>query len=199
MPDYVIKTSDLDTEFKIGKNTRVTRLAAIGLYPDRLHKEGKSYWLTQDQYELFANFDSYIRDTGSSKDYPHLVDSVDPVESIEQEECGDLVTVMGNKITHDPGNLDSDPFTQTFVTGSSSSHTDELLIRQITANAKHRATSILIAESAIANRYLQNPNLLDPELRAQIDSIPIPKIDPKEFAASLIRGVENLVNFGEAA
>jgi hypothetical protein len=192
MPDYVIKTSDLDAEFNIGKNTRVTRLAAIGLYPDRLHKEGKSYWLTQAQYELFVDFDNYIRETGSSKDYPNLVNSVERVESIEQEECGDLVTVMGNNIAHNSGNSDLDPFTETFVTGGSSSHTDELLVRQITANAKHRATSILIAESAIANRYLQNPNLLDPELRAQIDSIPIPKIDPKELAASLIRGVENL-------
>lgn len=197
MSDFVVKTSDLDAEFNIGKNTRVTRLAAIGLQPDRLHKEGKSYWLTQAQYDLFVDFDRFIRDTGSTKDYPHLQASyVEPRAEEVRAECGELATVAANELSHDAINLDTDPVTETFAEGFSSPRTDELLAQQITENAKHRATSILMAESAIANHYLQNPDLLDPEFRAQINSIPIPKIDPKGLAASLIRGVK--MNIGAA-
>jgi hypothetical protein len=199
MTDFVVKTSDLDAEFKISKNTRVTRLAMVGLHPDRLHKEGKSYWLTQDQYELFVDFDKYIQDTGSTKDYPHLF--VNCGESLTRaresaEDGGELATVAANELSAEPINLDTDPFTETFSTGFASPRADELLAQQITENAKHRATSILMAESAIANHYLQNPDLLDPEFRAQINSISIPKIDPKGLAASLIRGVK--MNIGAA-
>jgi hypothetical protein len=199
MSDFVVKTSDLDAEFKISKNTRVTRLAMVGLHPDRLHKEGKSYWLTQDQYELFVDFDKYIQDTGSTKDYPHLF--VNCAESLPRaresaKDGGELATVAANELSAEPINLDTDPFTETFSTGFASPRADELLAQQITENAKHRATSILMAESAIANHYLQNPDLLDPEFRAQINSISIPKIDPKGLAASLIRGVK--MNIGAA-
>jgi hypothetical protein len=199
MTDFVVKTSDLDAEFKISKNTRVTRLAMVGLHPDRLHKEGKSYWLTQDQYDLFVDFDKYIQDTGSTKDYPHLF--INSAESLPRsresaQEGGELATVAANELSAEPINLDTDPFTETFSTGFASPRADELLAQQITENAKHRATSILMAESAIANHYLQNPDLLDPEFRAQINSISIPKIDPKGLAASLIRGVK--MNIGAA-
>ena len=159
----------------------------------------KTFWLTQDQYELFVDFDKYIQDTGSTKDYPHLF--VNCGESLPRaresaEDGGELATVAANELSAEPINLDTDPFTETFSTGFASPRADELLAQQITENAKHRATSILMAESAIANHYLQNPDLLDPEFRAQINSISIPKIDPKGLAASLIRGVK--MNIGAA-
>jgi hypothetical protein len=97
MSDFVVKTWDLDAEFKISKNTRVTRLAMVGLHPDRLHKEGKSDWLTQDRYDLFVDFDKYIQDTGSIKDYHHLY--VNCSESLTRsresaEDGGELATSL---------------------------------------------------------------------------------------------------------
>jgi Tfp pilus assembly protein PilW len=196
MTDYVIKTSDLDAEFKISKNTRVTRLAMVGLHPDRLHKEGKSYWLTQNQYELFVDFDKYIQETGSTKDYPHLyVNAAEPLPQQDErvDDRGELATVAAVNISHDACGSDAETFdetfTQTFPTGGSSTRDRQAQIRE---NAQSRAAAILLAESILADRYLQNPELLAPEFRAQIDAIPLPKIDPKEYAASLLRGIEEL-------
>jgi hypothetical protein len=47
-PTQSIRTSELDKRFNIDKNTRVTRLAMLGLTPDRLIKEGRYYLLTVD-------------------------------------------------------------------------------------------------------------------------------------------------------
>lgn len=198
MTNYVTKTSDLDAEFKISKNTRVTRLAAIGLHPDRLHKEGKAYWLTQAQYDLFIDFDRYIQETGSTKDYPNLYTSYSESEPLAADECGELATVATAQMSHDSSQSDAfdDTFTRVFP---SSSAPGDTLATKIIENAQNRAAATLLAESILADRYLQNPDSLPAELRAQIDSIPIRSIDPKELAASLIRGVENIVNFGEAA
>ena len=96
MQGFAIKTSDLDRQFNIGKNTRVNRLAMIGLLPEQLHKDGKFYWLTQEQYELFCNFDSYIRATGGTKDYPNLYVNYTEASlesSDKHEDCGELTTV----------------------------------------------------------------------------------------------------------
>jgi hypothetical protein len=51
------KTSDLDKRFNIGKNTRVNRLVMLGLTPDKLEKQGRFYFLSAEQVELFADLD----------------------------------------------------------------------------------------------------------------------------------------------
>jgi hypothetical protein len=193
MSDFVVKTSDLDAEFKISKNTRVTRLAMVGLHPDRLHKEGKSYWLTQDQYDLFVDFDKYIQDTGSTKDYPHLF--VNCGESLAQsresaEDGGELATVAAAKIERTPESFEVETVTETFATGVSPAMTADKRLAAINEKAQNRAAAMLLAESILAERYIQNPDSLPPNLRAQIDAVPMSVIDPKELAASLVRGVE---------
>ena len=50
-----IKTSELDSQFNIGKNTRVNRLAMLGLTPDRLLKKGRYYFLNQEQLGRVIN------------------------------------------------------------------------------------------------------------------------------------------------
>jgi hypothetical protein len=73
IPNLSIKTSELDKRFNIGKNTRVNRLAMLGLTPDRLTKKGRYYLLSEDQLNLFTDFDKYILETGSSDGYPKLL------------------------------------------------------------------------------------------------------------------------------
>jgi hypothetical protein len=206
---HVVKTSDLDAEFNIGKNTRVSRLAAIGLTPDKLHKDGKAYWLTEAQHNLFKDLDKYIIETGSIKGYPHLcTNPIDPIESIEHtppepvvNEAGQLTTVTNNIVhpSHHASDLESAAFTGEFENGYTSDYTPDRRLARIDANAQKAAAGVLIAEAILADKYLQNPDRLPTHLRQQIDAVEYRQIDPKEYAASLIRGVENLTNFGEVA
>jgi hypothetical protein len=176
---YVIKTSDLESEFNIGKNTRCTRLAMLGLTPDRLHKEGKSYMLTEEQYQLFRDLDAYISEHGTHRGFDRLVqlgESDDRQSAIVSVESADLDSTA---VTGD--------FDNHYTVGSS-------LAQQINFNAQQRAAAIVMAEVQLADRYLQNPDALPPELRQQIDSISLRQIDPKGLAASLISGVNSLIS-----
>lgn len=207
----VIKTSELDKWFNIGKNTRVNRLAMLGLTPNRLRKEGRSYYLNQEQLDLFTEFDKYIIKTGSSDGYPKLfsVDSDNPTipDSLIEEdtrerdvapdrEAGQLTTTTTQDLDVLAGAGQSDIFSS--VTGEfTGAFTETLpvdrlgvLAEQLTANAQLKATAILLAESALADQYINNPHLLDPELRAQVDSFQYSKIDPKELAASLVASAQ---------
>ena len=217
----VIKTSELDKWFNIGKNTRVNRLAMLGLTPNRLRKEGRSYYLNQEQLDLFTEFDKYIIKTGSSDGYPKLfsVDSDNPtipnslieedirerdvapdndVQARHQGDCeaGQLTTTTTQDLDVLAGAGQSDIFSS--VTGEfTGAFTETLpvdrlgvLAEQLTANAQLKATAILLAESALADQYINNPHLLDPELRAQVDNFQYSKIDPKELAASLVASAQ---------
>jgi hypothetical protein len=83
------KTSDLDKQFNIGKNTRINRLAMLGLTPDKLRKEGKFYLLTPEQVALFTDLDKHILNTGSPDGYPGLYRS-EPEEQPEAIEDDSL-------------------------------------------------------------------------------------------------------------
>jgi hypothetical protein len=190
---HVVKTSDLDAEFNIGKNTRVSRLAAIGLTPDKLHKDGKSYWLTEAQYRLFQDLDKYIMDTGNMKGFPFIC-----AAPTDASEAGELATVDTDIVRpHSHSGLDSTAYTGEYENNYPTGYTPDRRLARIDANAQQTAAGVLIAESILADRYLQNPDRLPAHLRQQIDAVEYRQIDPKEFAAQLIRGVENL--FGEAA
>ena len=192
---YVVKTSDLDSEFNIGKNTRVSRLAAIGLTSDKLHKDGKYYWLTDVQYSLFKELDDYILETGSMKGFLHLFNDV--VNSIEatEDEAGELATVNNRlEVSQD---ISEENYGE-FETGSGEYNSSNRLA-QIDAKAQQTAAGLLLAEAILANKYLENPDRLPAHLRQQIDAVEYRQIDPKEYAAQLIRGIENLTNFGKAA
>jgi hypothetical protein len=193
---HVVKTSDLDAEFNIGKNTRVSRLAAIGLTPDKLHKDGKSYWLTQAQYSLFQDLDKYIIETGNMKGFPFLC----ATPNVDANEAGQLATV-DTDIIRPPSHagLDSTAYTGEFENNYPTGYTPDRRLARIDANAQQTAAGVLIAEAILADKYLQNPDRLPTHLRQQIDAVEYRQIDPKELAASLIRGVENQINFGKAA
>lgn len=196
MQGFVIKTSDLDRQFNIGKNTRISRLAMVGLLPENLHKDGKFYWLTQEQYDLFCDFDGYIRATGSTKDYPNLYNGYSEAmteENAANEDFGELATVSSqNLATGFHGDLNSTDCEGEFPGYTSGYSPGDRLAQQLKENAQNRAAAMLMAESVLADRYLQNPDALPADLRAQIDSIPLRKVDPKEYAALLIRGAEGL-------
>jgi hypothetical protein len=201
-PTSFIRTSELDKKFNIGKNTRVNRLAMLGLTPDRLVKEGRYYLLTAEQLDLFTEFDRYILETGSTDGYPRLLsnysdnmdDSVSEDRQISVSENLEDDEEIGQLATTDSQQLDniteqSDIFSS--VTGEftgtlPNSLGNNLLTEHLVENAQRRATAMLMAESVLADRYINNPHLLSSELRAQVDSIQFAKIDPKELAASLV-------------
>lgn len=216
IPNQFTKTSELDKRFNIGKNTRVNRLAMLGLTPDRLTKQGRYYLLSQEQLDLFIDFDKYILETGSSDGYPKLLSnhSDNPITSdLLTEKHVDSqvlptakVVQIRNQVNHQvdndseqlaitkqdledllnliPEQPEASSFTGEF-TGTQTYH-DEGLIHRVKTNAQSRALSILIAEHTLAEQYINNPDLLDPELRSQLDEVEAVKICPKKLAASLV-------------
>lgn len=219
IPNQFIRTSELDKRFNIGKNTRVNRLAMLGLTPDRLIKEGRYYLLSNEQLELFTDFDKYILETGSTDGYPKLFsnysDNIDAdlfavAEDVDVSQI--LKSVNGGKVgqlttTTTPG-LDSlaslasgqsdifssvtGEFTGAFSGTLPTYQVGNPLTQQLVANAQSRATAMLLAENALADQYINNPHLLDPTLRAQVDSFQYSKIDPKGLAASLVASAQRL-------
>jgi hypothetical protein len=207
-PTPFIRTSELDKKFNIGKNTRVNRLAMLGLTPDRLVKEGRYYLLTAEQLDLFTEFDRYILETGSTDGYPRLLsnysdNTVNPVtEDIgiipevdldDDGEIGQLAMTSTQELDSVTGQSDifssvTGEFTGTLPTTLG----NNLLTEHLVQNAQLRATAMLMAESVLADRYINNPHLLSSELRAQVDSIQFAKIDPKELAASLVATVQQM-------
>jgi hypothetical protein len=217
----LIKTSELDKWFNIGKNTRVNRLAMLGLTPDRLLKEGRYYFLNQEQLDLFTDFDKYILETGSSDGYPKLkaVYSDNPAipDSLESgfesqavepdddrtkvphqavREAGQLTTTDGD-LNVLVGARQSDifssvtgEFTGSFTGTLPTYQVENSLAQQLVANAQSRATAMMLAEHALADEYINNPHLLDPDLRAQLDNFQYSKIDPKGLAASLVASAQ---------
>ena len=214
------KTSELDKRFNIGKNTRVNRLSMLGLTSDRLIKQGRYYLLNQEQLDLFIDFDKYILETGSLDGYPKLISahSNNPISSVSTDNvssqvlAADKVVQVQNQVDCDSGQITiakqdlenridlvpqpdiSASFTGEFTgTLPPTYRVDELLAQRVTANAQCRATAILLAEYKLAEQYINNPDLLDPELRAQLDDIQSVKIDPKKLAASLVATVQRLM------
>ena len=217
IPTLSIKTSELDKRFNIGKNTRVNRLAMLGLTPDRLTKKGRYYLLSQDQLDLFTDFDKYILETGSSDGYPKLLSnhSDNPITSDlltekhvrSQVQEVDKVVQVQNQVNCDSGQLtitrqdledlinlvpeqpDISSFTGEFTGTLPTYQADNGLTHRVKTNAQSRAIAILIAEHTLAEQYINNPDLLDPALRAQLDDVQPVRIDPKKLAASLVFAV----------
>jgi hypothetical protein len=194
------KTSDLDKRFNIGKNTRVNRLAMLGLTPDRLVKQGRFYFLSAEQVELFGEFDRHILDTGSADGYAGLKQTFVEVaetdgdlfgdeesELSELEPEGHLVTMSGQDLA------ETSPVTE----GEYCYPHDVYHVKQSTLlmveNAQRRATALMLAENALVQQYMDNPSLLKPELREQISNLEYREIDPKELAASLIAEAQSYV------
>ena len=217
IPTQFTKTSELDKRFNIGKNTRVNRLALLGLTPDRLIKEGRYYLLTNEQLELFTDFDKYILETGSTDGYPKLLsnysDNIDAdlfavpedvdvnqiLKSVNGGKVGELATTNNQELESlaslpsEQSNIFSSitgEFTGAFPGTLPTYQVGNSLTQQLVANAQSRATAMLLAESALADQYINNPHLLDPTLRAQVDSFQYSKIDPKGLAASLVASAQ---------
>jgi hypothetical protein len=219
IPNQFTKTSELDKRFNIGKNTRVNRLAMLGLTPDRLTKQGRYYLLSEEQLNLFTEFDKYILETGSSDGYPKLLSahSDHPITSDLLTEKHirtqvletDKVLPIHNQVDGDTGQLtvtkqdlenlinlvpeESDifsSFTGEFTGTLPTYPADQVLASHVAANAQGRATAILLAEYTLAQQYISNPHLLDPNFRAQLDDVQAVRIDPKKLAASLVATVQ---------
>jgi hypothetical protein len=214
-----VKTSDLDGRFSIGKNARVNRLAMLGFTPDRLKKEGRFYYLTPAQVELFTDFDRHIRETGGTAGYPHLAGNniAPPAPPAAPETIDAIVPTLGKTVnaadieaelpagqlaTQTPEELDTVTERTELVESGADEYTgvfepavpeqsQHQLAAYIDAKAQRKAAAILMAENALADEYVNNPHLLDTELRIQVEkSFQFAQIDPKELAAELIAGAK---------
>jgi hypothetical protein len=194
------KTSDLDRRFNIGKNTRVNRLAMLGLTPDKLEKQGRFYFLSVEQVKLFADFDEHILQTGSVDGYSRLSQTFAEVTELELEDEEDLFTVDEEL----PGSVEPDgslvkSSTQDLVETlpvveaeyASNVYRADATTQLLVEKAQRRATALMLAENVLVQQYMDDPSLLKPELRAQIGSFEYREIDPKELAASLIAGAQS--------
>jgi hypothetical protein len=218
IPNQFTKTSELDKRFNIGKNTRVNRLAMLGLTSDRLTKQGRYYLLNPEQLELFTEFDKYILETGSSDGYPKLlsahsdnpissdiptekhvrtqvleVDKVVQVQHPVDSDTGQLTITrqdLENILNLVPEQPEVSSFTGEFTGTLHTYPSDQVLANHVAANAQGRATAILLAEYTLAQQYISNPHLLDPSFRAQLDDVQAVRIDPKKLAASLVATVQ---------
>jgi hypothetical protein len=208
-----VKTSELDEKFKIGKNTRVNRLAMLGFTPDRLVKEGRFYYLSPEQLEVFTDFDKYISHTGSPDGFPKLLANYSdrptsstkepkiPAQTAAYEDspAGELTT-QDDREADELADFLGHPDILSSVTGeftgmfdnSSPDLTGNLLAQQLVTKAQRTATAMLLAEKVLADQYMNNPELLDPKLRSQVDSFQFTQIDPKELAASLVTAAQRL-------
>ena len=206
------KTSDLDERFGIGKNTRVNRLAMLGFTPDRLVKEGRFYYLSLEQLEVFIDFDRYISEAGSPEGYPKLSanHSDRSVASIKEPEISAQIStnedLPAGELTTQDTQVDEladflgHPDILSSVTGeftgmfenSSPDLVGNALAQHVAASAQRQAAAMLLAQKVLADQYMNNPDLLDPKLRAQVDSFQFTEIDPKALAASLVNAAQRL-------
>jgi hypothetical protein len=170
------------------------------LTPDKLEKQGRFYFLSVEQVELFADFDEHILQTGSVDGYSRLSQTFAEVTELELEDEEDLFTVDEEL----PGSVEPDGSlvkssaqdlveTLPLVEAEYASNvyradaTTQLLVEK----AQRRATALMLAENVLVQQYMDDPSLLKPELRAQIGSFEYREIDPKELAASLIAGAQS--------
>jgi hypothetical protein len=215
-PDVLVcATSDLESRFNISKSTRTKRLNQLGFLPEVLHKDGKKYWLTQQQLDIFANFDEYITNNGSEDGY-HLLhgnpsdeaearmdedasladDSPIPHSGRYANDTNETAAASGELALQEQASPDMAYTTLTGEFASTSFATADprdLLRQQVIANAHHQAAGIMIAERTLVNQLLENPQSLDPQLLAQVNAVSIPSVCPKDFAAKLISGGQRII------
>jgi hypothetical protein len=198
------KTSDLDKRFNIGKNTRVNRLAMLGLTPDKLEKQGRFYFLSAEQVELFADLDRHILQTGSADGYPRLYQRIAEVMEPESDEDEDLFADEENAltaaepegylVTMSAQNLaETSPAAAGEYCYPNEVHQVASMTQVLVEKAQRRATALMLAENVLVQQYMDDPSLLKPELRAQIGSFEYREIDPKELAASLVAEAQSYV------
>ena len=184
----------------------------LGFTSDRLVKEGRSYYLSSEQLEVFVDFDRYISETGSSDGYPKLAinHSDRPAPSIKEPEIPaqtfDDENLPAGELTTQTNQADEladflgHPDILSSVTGeftgmfdnSSPNPIGDVLAAHVAASAQRQAAAMLLAQKVLADQYMNNPDLLDPKLRAQVDSFQFTEIDPKTLAASLVNAAQRL-------
>jgi hypothetical protein len=167
--------------------------------------------LNDEQVALFTEFDQHILNTGSCEGFHGLKQgSVEPENTVVIETAEDIdSSVAGGQFSWEEDVEPSgylvktaaaemrSPMAQVELSmpaveagdGYRANATTQMLV----ANAQHRATAVMLAENALVEQYMNNPGLLRPELRAQIESFEYREIDPKELAASLIAGAQSYV------
>jgi hypothetical protein len=207
-PDALVcATSDLEARFNISKSTRTKRLNQLGFFAEVLHKDGKKYWLTQQQLDIFADFHEYIINNGSEEGYHRLhYNQSDEAEAGIDRDAGlvddspsdteEIEAANGELALQEQATPEVAYSTLTGEFASTSFTTADprdLLMQQVIANAHHQAAGIMIAERTLVNQLLENPQSLDPQLLAQVNAIGIPKVSPKDFAAKLISGAQRII------
>ncbi len=74
-------------------------------------------------------------------------------------------------------------------------HQNQTSYSRIMEQAEQKAASILIAEGILTNKYLDNPELINPDLRQKIEeATKRPKIDPFVLAASWVQAASVKMN-----
>lgn len=131
----------------------------------KAHKQNNQTWLDDEQFTALEELDKHIRSGGSMHDF-------------------------GAMILQDQKTIDNQN------TEQQSQHQNELIAEEIVVldrNAQEKAAGILIAESLITADYLNNWQLLDEDLRKEVQEVKITvlpkKTSPKQFAEAALSAV----------
>jgi hypothetical protein len=155
-------TEILCTRYGIGKSSVYKRLKLLHL---SVKREGGKFYLPATEVQLLDDLDNWIREGNTMETF------VKPGMLTNTEESAIDIEAL-KKILGDG----SEEGTQ---------------IRELLRRAQEKAAGVLIAQNIIAAEYQNNPELLDEDLREQVEAteeILVSKpIDPKEYALSLVK------------
>jgi hypothetical protein len=139
-------------------------------------ESGKAY-LDAGQVAHMDGLHNHIQQTGRMQGYP-IPKPSGPIEEDEQPAATSSLAVA-----------ETQQITPTYAPKQKRSQSSEQVddVAAIVQSAQGKAAGTLIAENILARHFIENPDLLPPELKAKIkESGEMPSIDPFAYADSLI-------------
>jgi hypothetical protein len=162
----------IQERYDIGRANVYKRLNHLGIQPT---KQGSETWLETEQLEALDKLNQYLLEGGKLEEYsPHSngIVKAEPSE-IESYQSIPVETIPVETI-------------QARQVASS-----EIAAENLDQNAQVKATGKMILENILVQKYLDNPDLLPPELReavAKSEALATPKpVDPWKYAQEAFR------------
>jgi hypothetical protein len=154
----------IQERYDIGRAMVYKRLRHLDIQPT---KQGSETWLTPDQLEALDKLNQHLLEGGKLEDYQR--------NGIVVAEPAEIESYQTSSLEHGAQAIRIEPI---------GDPEPELAARQRTA--KTQAAGNLIYQNLLAQHYMENPDLLDPDLKEAVaasEAYTIPKpVDPWEYA-----------------
>jgi hypothetical protein len=161
----------IQERYDIGRAMVYKRLRHLDIQPS---KQGSQVWLTTDQLNELDKLNQHLLEGGKLEDYsPHQ-------NGIVVAETAEIESYQTSSLEHGAQAIRVEPI---------GDPEPELAARQRTA--KTQAAGNLIYQNLLAQHYMENPELLDPDLKEAVaasEAYTIPKpVDPWEYAQAALK------------